>query len=141
MPEVKKRGRPRKDIQDAVKVPEVDKFKLVDIVEPTINEPDLLPLDKEEDEESSLISKELIKFEKQVAEIQDALESINLKSIEDIEERLKAINSKIAAQLKLPQLLSALEDLKNKHQVRADAIKGNKSFSPLEDGTLDDDED
>lgn len=135
--EHKKRGRPKKEsIQ--LKVPEIDQPVLVDIIEATVNKPDLV---NPEEEEQSLISIELKKFETQIAEIQDALASISLKGIEDTEALLKAINGKIAAQLKLPALLSALEDLKNKHKIRIDAVKGNKSFSPLEDGTLDDEDD
>jgi hypothetical protein len=134
----KKRGRPKKETLK-LKVPEIDQPILVDIIEATVTKPDLV--NPEEEEEQSLISIELRKFELQIAEIQDALASIKLSGIEDVEEKLKAINSKIAAQLKLPALLSALEDLKNKHKIRIDAVKGNKSFSPLEDGTLDDEED
>lgn len=135
----KKRGRPKKT-QVELKVPEINEPVLVDIVEATVTKPDLVETE-DNGEETSLIAKEIRKFEDQIAEIQDALASIKLSGIEDVEEKLKAINSKIAAQLKLPQLLTALEDLKNKHKVRIDAVKGNKSFSPLEDGTLDDEDD
>lgn len=116
-----------------LKVPESEVPILADIVEATIDKPDLV-----EEEDLSLISAELHKFELEIAEIQDALSSIKLKDIEGAEEKLKAINGKITAQLKLPNLLSALEDLRNKNQIKIDAIKGNKSFSPLEDGFLDD---
>lgn len=133
MTETKKKGRPRKL---NIKVPESDQFEVVDIIEPPTKEEE-----KPEEEEQSLISVEIKKFELQIAEIQDAIASIKLKDIEEPEALLKAINGKIAAQLKLPQLLTALEDLKNKQKVRIDAIKGNKSFSPLESGDLDDEED
>lgn len=135
----KKRGRPKKT-QVELKVPEIDEPVLVDIIEATVTKPDLVETEDDR-EETSLIAKEIRKFEDQIAEIQDALASIKLSGIDDVEEKLKAINSKIAAQLKLPALLGALEDLKNKHKVRIDAVKGNKSFSPLEDGTLDDEDD
>lgn len=136
-----KRGRPKKETVQ-LKVPESEEFVLADIVEATVTEPDIIESPEDEsDEDKSLISVELRKFEQQIAEIQDALASIKLSGIDDVEEKLKAINSKIAAQLKLPQLLTALEDLKNKHKIRIDAVKGNKSFSPLEDGTLDDEDD
>lgn len=131
------RGRPKKNTIQ-IKVPESEEFVSADIVDSTIVVPEII---EEKVEEESLIAKEVRKFEQQVAEIQDALESISLKGIADVEERLKAINSKITAQLKLPQLLNALDELKNKDKIRKEAIKGNKSFSPLEDGTLDDDED
>jgi hypothetical protein len=138
MTEKKKRGRPKKETIE-LKIPETDQPVLVDIIEATVDKPDLIEI--EGVEETSLIAKEIRKFEDQIAEIQDALASIKLSGITEVEDKLKAINSKIVAQLKLPALLSALEDLKNKHKVRIDAVKGNKSFSPLEDGTLDDEDD
>ena len=105
----------------------------------TIPEIDLI---EEHKEEGSLLSKELVKFERQIAEIQDTLDDIKLKEVEGVEERLKATIAKIGALQKLPALLSALDDLRNKHLVRADGIKGkDKVLSPLEDGMLDDDDD
>jgi len=87
-------------------------------------------------EEVSLIARELEKFQKQVEEIQSALESINLMTIEDVEERLKAINAKVTIGLKVPQLLAALDDLKNRAKLKSEDIKGSKDISPLEGGML-----
>lgn len=129
MTEIKKKGRPRKL---EVKIPESEEIVSIEVENTESIKSDEVP---------SLISVEIAKFEQQIAEIQDAIASIKLIEIGDPEALLKAINGKIAAQLKLPQLLTALEDLKNKHKIRVDAIKGNKSFSPLEDGTLDDEDD
>ena len=86
---------------------------------------------------TSPIAKELARFQRQIDEIQDALEAVKLSDIDDPEAKLKAIIAKQNAMLKLPQLLSDLEMLKNKHKVKTDDVKGNKSLSPLEDGTLD----
>lgn len=96
-----------------------------------------LPSGQTTEDDGGLISSELKKFELEIQEIQEALSSIKLKDIVNPEEKLKAINAKITAQLKLPSLLSALEELRNKHRIRVDAIKGDKVLSPLEDGLLD----
>lgn len=90
------------------------------------------------EENKSLIDSELARYEKQVKEIQDALESIKLMEIEDAEERLKAIIAKQNAMLKLPSLLNSLEELRSKHKLKSEDVKGNRFLSPLEDGTLDD---
>lgn len=88
--------------------------------------------------EVSIIAFELKRFENQIREIQDSLESILLADIEDIEERLRAIEKKTVVMLKLPTLLSALKELRTEDVLKAENIRGNKSISPLEDGSLDD---
>lgn len=87
----------------------------------------------------SNIEPELKRFEKQVNELLKVLESVDLMTIDDMEDRLKAAQAKLKIQLDLPKVLSALDDLRNKAKLRAEDVKGNKSLSPLEDGTLDDD--
>lgn len=127
-------------------MPRIKKEKLpkeikeeVDIFEPTIQTPDLDSIIEEENQ--SLLSKELVKFENQIAEIQDTLEEIKLREIDNVEDRLKATIAKIGAMQKLPSLLTALDDLRNKHLLRSDGIKGkDKVLSPLEAGLLDDDD-
>lgn len=94
-------------------------------------------VNQQPNEEVSLIARELEKFQKQIEEIQSALESINLMTIEDVEERLKAINAKVMIGLKMPQLLAALDDLKNRAKLKSEDIKGSKDISPLEGGMLD----
>ncbi len=95
---------------------------------------------KEQDppKEVSLIASELERFQRQVNEILAAMESINLLSITEVEDRLSATKTKLEIGLKLPMLLTALDDLKNRAKLKSEDIKGNKSLSPLEDGTLDD---
>lgn len=85
----------------------------------------------------SPIAKELERYQAQIDELYEALESIKLKEIADPEDMLKAALGKQNLMLKLPQLLIELENLKNRNKVKTDDIKGNKTLSPLEDGTLD----
>lgn len=85
----------------------------------------------------SLIAKELARFEDQIKELQDELAGIKLKDIIDPEDKLKAMMGKANLMLKIPLLLDELERLRNKSKIKTDDIKGNKSLSPLEDGTLD----
>lgn len=92
-------------------------------------------------EEVSLIAPELERFQKQVNEILASMESINLLAITETEDKLAATKTKLDISLKLPQLLSALDDLKNRAKIKGEDIKGNKTLSPLEDGTLDDEDD
>lgn len=87
-------------------------------------------------DESSLINPELIRFTNQVNEILAAMESINLLKIEDIDERLKSTKTKLEIGLKLPILLGALDDLRNKAKLKAEDVKGNKNISLLESGAL-----
>lgn len=87
-------------------------------------------------EEVSLIQEELGRFQKEVNSILTAMESINLMAIEDHEARLKSINTKVMIGIKLPQLLSALDDLKNKAKLKVESIKGSKDISLLESGQL-----
>lgn len=84
----------------------------------------------------SLIQQELDRFQNQVNDILAAMESINLVSIQDAEERLKATNTKVMISLKLPQLLASLDDLKNRAKLKSEDIKGSKDISPLEGGML-----
>ncbi len=86
---------------------------------------------------TSPIAKELARYQRQIDELYDALESIKLKEISDPEDMLKAALGKQNLMLKLPQLLIELENLKNRNKIKTDDIKGNKTLSPLEDGTLD----
>lgn len=86
---------------------------------------------------TSPIAKELTRYQRQIDELYDALESIKLKEIADPEDMLKAALGKQNLMLKLPQLLIELENLKNRNKIKTDDIKGNKTLSPLEDGTLD----
>ena len=85
----------------------------------------------------SLVSKELSRYQKQIDELFEALESIKLKDIVDAEDKLKAALGKQNLMLKLPLLIAELDNLKNRNKIKTDDIKGNKSMSPLEDGTLD----
>lgn len=86
--------------------------------------------------ELSLIDAELHRFSNQVNEILLSMESINLLTIQDPEERLKATNTKLGIGLKLPLLISALDDLRNKAKLKAEDIKGSKDISLLESGIL-----
>lgn len=92
---------------------------------------------EEVDEITSAVSSELARLELQVADILSSLESVKLLEIEDIEARMKATQLKVNIQLKLPELIGALEILRNKAKVNTEDIKGSKNLSPLEDGTLD----
>jgi predicted nucleic acid-binding Zn-ribbon protein len=92
---------------------------------------------KPEATQVSPINKELARFEGQIKEMQDAIESVKLKSITDPEDLLKAITAKAKAMQLIPALLDELERMRNKSKVKTDDIKGNKTLSPLEDGTLD----
>ncbi|TXH08750.1 MAG: hypothetical protein E6R03_17710 [Hyphomicrobiaceae bacterium] len=85
----------------------------------------------------SLISKELARYQAQIDELFEALESIKLKDITDPEDKLKAALGKQNMMLKLPLLIAELDNLKNRNKIKTDDIKGNKTLSPLEDGTLD----
>lgn len=91
---------------------------------------------QEANAEPSLVDQELVRFTKQVNEILGAMESINLLRIEDVEERLKAIKTKLEIGLKLPLLIAALDDLRNRAKLKAENIKGNKDISLLESGAL-----
>ena len=86
--------------------------------------------------DENLISLELQRYEKQIKEIQDSLESINLLEIEDIEERLKSTMTKENILKNLAPLLVILRDLKADAKVKNGDIKGSKNLSPLEDGSL-----
>lgn len=94
---------------------------------------------QEQPEEVSQIAPELDRFHRQVNEILTSMESINLLAIPEQDDRLSATKVKLDIGLKLPQLLQSLDDLRNRAKLRAEDIKGKKSLSPLEDGTLDDD--
>ena len=84
----------------------------------------------------SLVDPELQRFSTQVNELLTSLESVDLMKIKDPEERLKATKAKIDIQLKLPLLISALDDLRNRAKLKAENIKGNKNISLLESGQL-----
>ncbi len=89
-------------------------------------------------EPKSNISIELTKYSKQIAEIQYALDSIKLMDIDDVLERLDATIKKETAMAKLAPLIIMLDEMRNKHKVVKNDIKGSKTLSPLEDGTLED---
>lgn len=91
------------------------------------------------DAPKSQIAKELQRYQRQVDELFEALEAIDLKKIEDPEDKLKAAKGKQDLMLKMPILIAELDNLKNRNKVKTDDIKGNKVLSPFEDGTLDDD--
>lgn len=91
---------------------------------------------KVKDEEISLIEEELKAFTAQVNEILAAMKSIRLLQMEDDEARLKAIQTKVNISLKLPELLSALDDLRNKAKLKTESIRGSKNISLLESGAL-----
>lgn len=84
----------------------------------------------------SLISKELARFEFQLNEQFAVLESIDPMDIIDIENRLKASKLKIELLQKLPALMSQLDELKTKEDVKIKA-KGSRELSPVETGELD----
>lgn len=86
----------------------------------------------------SLISKELKRYQQQIDELFSALEMVDLRKILDDEARLKSAKLKQEMMIKMPQLIAELDNLKNRSKVKSDDIKGNKTLSPLEDGTLDD---
>lgn len=85
---------------------------------------------------TSLIESELQRFSRQVDEIFAALESVNLLAIEDANDRLKATKEKLALELKMPILLTALDDLRNRDKLKSESIKGNKDISLLESGEI-----
>lgn len=89
----------------------------------------------EADPESS-ISNELRRHEATIREIQDSIDSVKLLQIEDAEDRLKATIAKQTALKNMGPLLKDLEDMRNRNKVNLDDVKGNKSLSPLENGTL-----
>lgn len=88
-------------------------------------------------EELTYIDPELAKYEKQIREIDVVLDSINPLTIEDTEERLKALKLKMEILVKKEPLMDALNRLREKDKLKTDQIKGNKNISPLEDGSLD----
>lgn len=88
------------------------------------------------DSSDSLISVELIKFEEKINEIYDSLDSVNPLTIEEAEERLKAVKLKMDILQKLPVLLKALEDLRTSAKNRVEDIRGGKELSPLEEGLI-----
>lgn len=94
-------------------------------------------LDTPQGQPKSQIAKELERYQRQVDELFEALEAIDLKKIEDPEDKLKAAKGKQDLMLKMPLLIAELDNLKNRNKVKTDDIKGNKVLSPLEDGTLD----
>lgn len=87
-------------------------------------------------EDVSLIDRELTRYSAQVNEILASLESINLLSIQDPEDRLKATISKQNVALKLPILLQGLDDLRTKAKLKSEDIRGSKNISLLESGAL-----
>lgn len=84
----------------------------------------------------SLISKELARFEFQLNEQFAVLESIDPMDILNIEDRLKASKLKIDLLQKLPALMSQLDELKTKEDIKIKA-KGSRGLSPAETGELD----
>lgn len=84
----------------------------------------------------SLISKELARFEFQLNEQFAVLESIDLMDILDVEDKLKASKLKIDLLQKLPALMSQLDELKTKEDIKIKA-KGSRELSPVETGELD----
>ncbi len=92
---------------------------------------------KDNSEDKTLIEPELKKFEKQLSEIDTALDSVNPMAVLDMEERLKLVDLKIRIMGKKPILLAALDSLRTKDKLKVEQIKGNKDISPLEDGSLD----
>lgn len=87
-------------------------------------------------EDVSLIDRELTRYSAQVNEILASLESINLLSIQDPEDRLKATISKQNVALKLPILLQGLDDLRTRAKLKSEDIRGSKNISLLESGAL-----
>lgn len=87
---------------------------------------------------NSLIARELSRYQSQIDELFEALEDIKLKSITDPEDKIKAAIAKQNLMIKLPLLIAELDNLKNRNKVKGDDIKGNKTLSPLEDGSLND---
>lgn len=95
-------------------------------------------LDKSKNiEDESLIKTELKLLEGEIEEIFKVLNSIDPMTIDDIEERLKALKLKMDIQLKLPTMLNSLDNLRNKERIKAESIIGGRDMSPLEDGLLD----
>lgn len=88
-------------------------------------------------EEESPIAKELIKYQKQVNEIQNAIESVKLMEIEEMSKRLTATEKKLDLMMKLPQLLTALRDLKSSPELTAANVRGSTALSALDKGELD----
>jgi hypothetical protein len=91
-------------------------------------------------EERSIISPELKRLEATIKKIQDAADTINPLEEEDVETRIKVILGLQKVAEGQPKLLMALEELRNKHKLKNEDIKGSKALSPLEDGSLDDDD-
>jgi hypothetical protein len=91
------------------------------------------------DEQTSSIAPEQRRLEDMVRKILDSMDSIDPMEAEDLEEQLKLTLGLQKLAENMPKLLMALEELRNKHKLKKEDIKGNKSLSPLEDGTLDDD--
>lgn len=111
------------------------KDKLIPTEEDNVKESKVVPITNEEP--ISLIKKELDRFQKQVDELFQVLESVVLLEIEDPEDRLKAADGKLKIQKQLPQLLLELDNLKNREQTKSEDVRGSASLSPLENGLLD----
>lgn len=145
----KKRGRPKKidqklnsellDLEDSLldeePIPESKPFP----IKSANYEPKIISEDSDtDDEDKSLIEPELRRYEEQIHQIYQVLDSVNPLAIQDIEERLKSVKLKADLLVKLPTLLKSLEDLRERNKLKSEQIRGARDVSPLEDGTLDD---
>lgn len=83
------------------------------------------------------IEHEIVRFEKEIKDLQDALNSIHLMEIEDPFTRLKMATDKATLLGKMPKLLEDLRILKLDAPVKADNIRGEQELSPLALGQLD----
>jgi len=119
----------KEDKQNVYLVPTVHKIPKEEFTE--VSEEDIIT------EELTYIDPELVKYEKQIREIDIVLDSINPLTIDDTEERLKALKLKMEILVKKEPLMDALNRLREKDKLKTDQIKGNKNISPLEDGSLD----
>lgn len=86
--------------------------------------------------DESLIEPELARLNSTIKEILDAIDTIKLAQITDLEEKIKAINAKITFTAKMTPIMSQVEDLRSKHKLKQDKIRGKKDISLLESGEI-----
>lgn len=102
----------------------------------SLSEEDKKILNNLTSEPESLVEPELARLNATIKEIQDAIDTIKLLQITDLEEKIKAINAKITFTAKMTPIIAQVEDLRSKNKLKQDKIRGKKDISLLESGEI-----
>lgn len=87
--------------------------------------------------EETQTDKDIARMQANIDELLDVLDTVNLRGIKDVNERLEAAHSKYKLEIGIPKLIAEVDALRARNKLKAQDVRGNKVLSPLEDGSLD----